>query len=447
MSVVAVSLFLFLIFCVLGVSFSIILNLKERLAGCCSLQWMFVSILVLVFAVFLLRSHEDTFAGLDNSGYRLMARAFQAGRSIHSVDKVLLDVPFEIRNRVMLLQAMDERNTRDRSFLVKSLYTGETEPFFYPLLPLCAAGFDALVPGNALDYLVPVIGLLFAVIFLLVGMAYGGWLGVLFAAALLVGSPLPAWLLRGFYVESVASVLLALALIDWLTCPGGRRVSLFAYLALGLAISFHPAMIVISLPLLMMFALSREERLRDVVMGFLLFGAGSSVMIGMLMYACSPYGNLSWPTLQHNFTVSASHRITLACAGGIALVTIVAVLAKPAWSGWYRRLSENGKYIVTCIPLVLSILPILIAVVVWSQKTFVCGGLIEAGSAVRFWLGSVECPCENGFDCGISCCSGLYISKRCRTDGALESTPYVACIPYFDYWNPSRHRFMAPIIA
>ncbi|MDD4870176.1 MAG: hypothetical protein PHR77_06415 [Kiritimatiellae bacterium] len=389
MNILAISLLLFLLISIFGVTFGIVRNLRERLADC-STKVRVIAIVAMVFsAIFLLRPHEDTFAGLDNSGYRLMARAFQAGRTMHETDRVLMEAPRDIRNKFMLLPSMKERNTRDRSFLVKSLDKCETEPFFYPLLPLCAVGFDAIVPGDALDYLVPVIGLLFSAVVLLVGMAYGSWLGLILAAALLVGSPLPAWLLRGFYVESVASVLLTLALLNWLTCPEGKRISRFSYLALGLAISFHPAMIVVSLPLLMLFVLDLNERLKDISAGVVSFGIGFVVMIGMAMYACSPYGHLDWFGIKHNFIVSASHRITLACAGLMIIVTAVAVLTKPVWSGWYQKLSERNRHFVTCLPLMLSVIPITFSAMLWSQKTFVCRGLIEAGSGVRLCLGSL----------------------------------------------------------
>jgi len=387
MTIIGILCFLLLAGNLAGLVQAVLCNVRSKISGIGQVQWISVFVVTLLLATILLRPHEDTFAGLDNSGYRLMARAFQADRQMHGVDKVLLDVPRDIRNSFMLLPTMDERNTRDRSFLVKSLDKCETEPFFYPFLPLCAVGFDALVPGDALDYLVPVIGLLFAFILLLVGAAYGGWLGVVLAAALLAGSPLPAWLLRGFYVESVASVLLSLALINWLTCQEGKRVSRFAYLALGLAVSLHPAMVVISLPLLMVFVLNLKEQLRDVLAGVVCFGAGFAVMVGMIMYACSPYGDLSFSSLKYNFVISASHRVTLACAGLIVIVTAVAVMAKPAWAGWYGRLSETRRHFVTFLPAALSILPVLYAATAWSQKAFVRQGIYEIGSGVRLALG------------------------------------------------------------
>jgi len=387
MIILAISLFLFLVLGVLGVTSGIVLNLRERLAGCGRLQWSVMMVLIVLLAVFLFRPHEDTFAGLDNSGYRLMARAFQAGHPMHGVDTLLVDVPREIRNRFMLLPTMDERNTRDRSFLVQSLDKCKTEPFFYPLLPLCAMGFDAIMPGDALDYLIPVLGLVFVAVCLVVGTAYGGLWGLLIAVVLLIGSPLPFWLLRGFYVESAASVLLALALLCWITCPEDGRVSRFAYLALGLAVSFHPAMVVVSLPLLMVIVLSPEERLRNIFAGLIFFGAGFAVMIGMFTYACSPYGDLSFSSLEYHFIVSASHRITIMCGGVIVVVASVAVLTKSVWFNWYSRLSGSRRYIVTCLSVVFSAVPILLAATIWSQKEFVCRGLVEAGSGIRLWLG------------------------------------------------------------
>ena len=197
---------------------------------------------VAAFAALLLRPHEDTFTALDHSGYRLMAAAFRAGRPFHDTDHLLLETPPVLRNAFMLLPTMGERNTRDRSFLIRSLWDARTEPFFYPILPLCAAGLDVLAPVvQGLDIFVPLLGLVFFAAFAGVGAARGGAAGVVAAAALALGSPLPAWIFRGFYAEAAGGALLALSSLAF--CSRDPRAAVPGAFAASLSACFHPALL------------------------------------------------------------------------------------------------------------------------------------------------------------------------------------------------------------
>lgn len=397
-------------------------NLRPRISSLGPVMRVSVVLGAVVTAVFILRPHDDSFAGLDNSGYRLMARAFQAGRPMHSVDRLLLEAPRELRNKFMLAPTMDERNTRDRSFLVKSLDTGETEPFFYPFLPLAALGFDSVVPGDALDYFVPVIGLLFVVMCLAVGAACGGAWGLLVAVALLAGSPLPAWLFRGFYVESVASILTSLSLLCWLTRPENGKVSLFVYLAAGLAISLHPAMMVVSLPLLVIFTMTPEERTGDVFAGLFAFGAGVAVMAAMTEFVCAPYATLKPSSIQVSFMASASQRITLACAAGLLALLVVGIVAKPFLVKAYQQMSETKQYALSLLPVVVSVALVLLISEFWSQREFVVRGIREAGGGVRFWL---------GFLLGI--CGVIVLAVRKNGYARMAMAAALVALPVFAY--------------
>ena len=370
-----------------GTATAVMLNIKVRLEEQGKLVWLIVACCFCLIAVVIARPHEDTFAGLDNSGYRLMARAIQAGRPIHSADRVLLEAPCEIRNWFMLLPHMDERNTRDRSYLIKNLDSCETEPFFYPLLPLCAAGFGLIVPGDALDYLIPFLGLIFIAVFLSCGAAYGRIPGVLFAVGLLIGSPLPAWLLRGFYVESAASVLIGLTLLCWLTKPQERPLSLMAYLSLGLAVSFHPSMIVLSLPSLLVMVITFNDSWRRVAAGLALFGAGLLVMVLMFTFACTPYGTLEISAMMVNFGASASHRITLSLGLLFAVFAVPMIVFRAYWITLYGRMRVAAQVVISWLLIIVGVILVAISALWWSQKSFVVKGLAELGGGIGVWFG------------------------------------------------------------
>lgn len=340
-------------------------------------------------AVLLLRPHADTYTALDHSAYRLMVMAFAEGRGFHDIDTVLKSLPPDDRIGVMLFPTMNERNTRDRSFLVRSLETCETEPYFYPLLPLSALGFDLVVPGDVSDYWVPVLGFIFSLCFIWVGWAYGGWSGFALGVALLVGTPLPTWLFRGYYVESVGSVLIGLALLSWLTKPAGRPVSLAASFALGLSISFHPVLIVVALPIGAFFLLSSGAGLRHAVGGAIFFIAGVVPLLLMNAFICQPYGSFGLDSLIYHFRVSASHRIaSIFAIGGV----VVAGFLLATRSRWTRRGAEPGTFIRVlrwASLAALAIVPLSLSLTVWSEKPMVQRGLMEFWGGIRYAFGLI----------------------------------------------------------
>lgn len=336
-------------------------------------------------AVLLLRPHEDTFTALDHSGYRLMAQAFREGRPFRQPDRVLLAAPREIRNAFLLLPKMTERNTRDRSFLVRSLDTCETEPFFYPLLPLCAAGLDAAGPRGGLDFFVPWMGLLAFAALAAACASRGGAGGLLAAAALFAGSPLPLWLFRGFHAEAAGGALLALAALAW-TARVGRGIGLPA-LAAGLAVSFHPVLAVLALPLFLLL-LSTARDLRDGAAGAALFAAGVVPLLLMTAFVCTPYGDLQPASLLSNFRVSASHRIALAAgAAGLLALPVAMWMALRLRRGTAMEMWARREPAIAGTLLVPAFLPLVAAAALWSQHEAVQRGLLELAGGIRWPYG------------------------------------------------------------
>lgn len=339
-------------------------------------------VLVLLGGLLLLRPHEDTFTALDHSGYRLMGRAFEAGRGFHETDTALSGVPEELRKAFMLLPHMHERNTRDRSFLVHDLHACTTEPFFYPLLPLSAAAFNGLVPGDAYDYFVPVVGVLLFGFLVLAGHRWGGSPGAILGAALFIGSPVPAWCFRGFYVESVGCALVGWAALDWLYRRNGGGGSFFAGLALGLAISFHPVFLVVSLPLLALRLLTSSLNCRfSSLAGFVL---GLVPLWVMTQYVAAPYGKISWDTVVFNYRASASHRIAtlFGVAGLSGLIALMAIPATGLCNLWNRipKTRQWGFLLGTSL---VSSIPLLLATQCWGEGPHVWRGMVEFAQGIR----------------------------------------------------------------
>jgi len=309
-----------------------------------------------------------------------MTTALVDGRGLNQPDKVLLDAPRSIRNDFLLLPNMNERNTRDRSFLIKDLDECETEPFFYPLLPFSAAGMDAIVPGDAIDYFVPLCGLFFIFAFLMTGSGFGKCSGLVVALALLVGSPLPVWLFRGFYVESVGAILVCLPILSWLK---KQKLSRIAYFSLGLAVSFHPVMLAVSLPVLILFLMTPTEKRKDCFLGLLAYAMGVLPLVLMTIYICAPYGGISFANIVYNFKVSASHRIATMFGVGGMLALLIMVLGKKYWIRFYPHFSRE-KWPIWIGGLVLSFVPLALSLMVWEEKSKVMGGLRELYCGLQF---------------------------------------------------------------
>ena len=347
--------------------------------------WLLLLLLILATAL-LFRPHEDTFTALDHSGYRLMGRAFAAGRGFHETDAALSRAPRELRNSFMLLSHMDERNTRDRSFLVHNLDSCTTEPFFYPLLPLSAVAFNSVVPGDTYDYFVPMVGWLFLGTLLFAGYRLGGGLGAFLGATLFMGSPVPTWCFRGFYVESIGSTLIGWAALGWLVRREGVWRCFFYGLALGLAVSYHPFFLVVSLPLVALLLLTSSLRGR--------FGALVGFCVGLLplwimtQYVAAPYGKISFGNILFNYHASASHRIVTiwGVASALGLLSIMALPANRLRNGW-NRTSRIPRVVILLFLSAVSALPLLLSVYRWQEGRHVEQGLLELWQGFRWPFG------------------------------------------------------------
>ena len=375
----------------------------------------------LAAAILLLRPHGDTFTALDHSGYRLMAYAFTEGRGANDVDRTLLELPEEVRQDCTLLPRTQERNTRDRSFLLKSDQTGETEPFFYPLLPMGAAALQKIWPWGGMDLFVPLIGLAFAWALLATGFRRGGIVGLGLAAALFLGSPLPAMLLRGFYAEVCGAALTALAALHWIHLPKGRPVSLAAFAALGLAPAFHPVLIVFSLPLLTAFLVTGAPSGKQVGGGLAMFAVGVGLLMWVTARICAPYGSIQWGNLLNNFRVSQSHQVAYVFiagfGGGLAGLVVWRLLNPEGFErGWARlRPEARGWWGMGWVPLAL-------ALGVWRESPSVRTGLGDLWSGVGWPFAVLILVCAMAMVCSLP-------AGRSR----LVSGVALAVLPVFAY--------------
>lgn len=339
----------------------------------------------------LLRPHEDTFTGLDTSCYRLMAAAFASGRSFHEVDRTLLEVPPAARRGTLLEYEHWGRDTRDRSFEIPNLATGITQPYFYPSLPLAAAGLQRLTHLSG-DYFVPLLGVLLTALILLAAAALGGALGWPAALLLLAGSPLPAYLLRGYYAEA-AGAALAMPVLLGVSLP--ERRPLFRGIApvlLGLTVCFHPVMIALALPALILLLLDPALTRRGALSTLAGFAAGLAPLLAMTLWVCQPYGNIaSLRTLLQNLSGNAVHQLLAVFIAGFA-AAIGGIVLGP------RPLRErivsvattwlNGRRTYAAL-LLAAALPLLIPASLWSGKPLVIRGLQEFMDGIRWSYGLV----------------------------------------------------------
>jgi hypothetical protein len=339
---------------------------------------MAVLVSVLVFAVLLLRPHEEAFQGLDESAFRLMASSIEASRPLKSIDETLKGVPLELRKNFLYRSLWaEQRMTRDQSFQIEALDSCQTKPFYYPLLPLSMVGFDVLVPGRMADYMVPLAGFLFSIACIAVGVSYGRWVGGVMAAVFLVGSPLPAWLFRGCFPESIGGILLALMVLSWtIRKPCTVVAQCLMFVSLGLAVSFHLALIVIAVPLAGILILETGDKLWRFLLFSLSFVVGLLPVILMTVLVATPYGALNWDNIKYSIANSASIRSSAICAGAL-LVVILAVIARRAvFLEKMVHLSER-RYLSSVLMTVLGVTPILLSAFFWSQGKLVQRGVEE----------------------------------------------------------------------
>jgi len=297
-----------------------------------------------------------------------MSGAIAAGKPLCSVDSVLLEVPAESRASMLLNPREHGRQTRDRSFEIESLKNCRTKPFFYPLLPFCMNGLDVIVPGNAADFFVPLMGLIFSVVLLLAGIRLGGNVaGSLVVLMLLVGSPLIAWLFRGAYLETVAGILLSLAILPWIASRGKPlELSWLQFFAAGLAVSFHPVMIVLAVPLAGAMALEGSHSLRRLCLFAGAFAAGLLPLVFLTIFVATPYGSISRHNLADILLHSSSIRPTMVAVSCLAFLVIAGQVGKK----WIMsRVSLEGwrNNVLSAVLFAAWILPVLLAVRYWEQ--------------------------------------------------------------------------------
>ena len=369
---------------------SILAGLWPSLPSARSCGRVGVFLAVAASALLLLRPHEDTFTGLDTSCYRLMGRAFVEGRGFHDVDTTLLSMPPDQRRAVLLEYQLWGRDTRDRSFEIPALATCVTQPYFYPFLPLAAAGLEIVTRGISGDFFVPVMGLLLFTVILFAGAAAGRKIGWIAAAALLIGSPLPAYFFRGYHAEAVGAALACLVLTG-LSCSIRRpSFRLLAPVVLGLAVCFHPVSIALSLPALVMILADPTRSRRGVILSLAGFALGLLPLLAATLWVCQPYGDIAnIKVILHNLSVNAVHRLLAIFAGGFAIAIGVVGFSSTAFKERIRMtvsalLKNRFSYLLL---LLMAATPLLIPVSLWPGKGLAVQGIREFHDAVRWGYG------------------------------------------------------------
>ena len=369
----------------LGVSllFPVVRKLRGASAGTRALLLLLIG----ASAVLLFRPHEDTFTGLDTSCYRLMGRAFATGRGFHDVDPTLLSLPPDQRRAVLLEYEHWGRDTRDRSFEICSLTTCATRPYFYPALPLASAGLEKLTRIIRADYFVPLAGLLFFTVILLTGAAHGHKPGLVAAAALLIGTPLPAYFFRGYYAEAVGAVLVSLVLLGASFAIETLAFRLVSPVVLGFAIAFHPAVSVLALPALALLLASPSVSRRTALVMLGGFAVGLMPIAGSTLWICQPYGNiLAAGSVLHNLKVDGVHRLLAVFLGGFGTAVGVLLLGPARFK---RRLTETLTAVLRqrsgfMLMLVAATLPLLLAFAIGPVRPLVLAGLRDYLDGVRW---------------------------------------------------------------
>ncbi|MDZ4198766.1 MAG: hypothetical protein U1E27_05705, partial [Kiritimatiellia bacterium] len=299
---------------------------------------------ILLLSILFLRPHQHVYQALDSSAFRHMARAFEAGRGLQDPDPAFAYLPREIRPWVMLdpfCFEHGERPTRDRSFQLDGLDDAGTRPFFYPMLSLNMAALSELSRGRLRDYFIPLLSLLFWIAMSIVAGGRAGWRGILFTLALVVASPLPVWLGRGCYLESVSAVLLGLAILSWISLDADESPPVAAFWAVGLAVTYHPIMILPALPLGVALLFScRHRRAGWAGVGFGILGIAP--LFAMTEWICAPYGALRAGSLK----AAILHNAYIRPAFVLVVLLAVGLLSVLFWirSGrWNPRIPRNDR--------------------------------------------------------------------------------------------------------
>lgn len=302
--------------------------------------------------------HEDRFTGLDDMTYRQMAQAFAEGRGFHDSDAVMAAVPPALRRNFLLYGDRRVRPTRDRIFQLVEPDLIDAKPYFMPVLPLAAAGLE---PVLSPERFVPLVGGLWLALVLAAGFCAGGGWGLLATGALVLGTAWPAWFFRGFFAEGVGVALIAGVVATAAVRPLRGGMAAGAGFALGLAISYHPTLVVLSGPVALGLMLEQNDRKTaiGVAVGLL---TGCFPFGALTRWVCQPYGDWTrWATLKKMvFSVPEHQAVALALvllAGGALLALCVGLFpAVRAWvRKWDEKLSPWGWLTICALPLLLVV--------------------------------------------------------------------------------------------
>ena len=341
--------------------------------------------LALAGAGFLLaRPHDDRFSGLDTMTYGNLARAFLDGRGFHDSDAVLEEVPVSLRENFLLHRGPVGRPTRDRVFQLSDWQATATQPFFLPTLSLAAAGLE---PVLAPERFVPLVGALWLALVLAAGFCAGGGWGLAAAAALALGTAWPAWFLRGYYAEGVGAALVGGVLAAAAARPLRGGIAAAAGFALGLAVTYHPTLAVLSGPVALGLMLERNEKKTAAVLaaGMLL---GLFPFWVLTRWVCQPYGDWTrWETLRKIVFSAPEHQalaLALALVAAISLAALGAGFA-PTVRAWIGKADERLS---PWVWLALGALPLLL-IAVWpgAAGATLRAGAVATGSGIRWPMG------------------------------------------------------------
>ena len=303
-----------------------------------------------------LRPHDDSFTGLDNMTYRHLAYAFLDGRGFHDRDTVLDGVPAELREDFLLHRGPVGRPTRDRVFKLSGWQSVDTQPFFMPTLPLAASAQGRML---APERFVPLMGALWWAVILAAGFCAGGGWGLMAALALAMGTAWPAWFLRGFYAEGVGILLVSGVVASASARPLCGGMAAVAGFALGMAVTYHPTLVVASVPVALVLWLERKE-----IHTFWTLAAGLAAgwfpCWALTRWVCQPYGDWTrWEKLKELVSLAPEHQ-----AIAVVLVVLITVSSVSLWAGflspvraWGRRMDVRmnpwGWLVICAAPLVL----------------------------------------------------------------------------------------------
>jgi len=307
-------------------------------------------------AFLILLPHDDSFSGLDTMTYRQMSHAFLDGRGFQDPDTVLAGVPKEMREDFLLHRGPVGRPTRDRVFELADWQSVENQPFFMPTLPLAAAGQE---PVLAAERFVPLMGALALALILAAGFCASGCWGAFVAGALILGTAWPAWFLRGFYAEGVGALLIAGVVATASIRPIRGGLAVWTGLALGLAVAYHPTLVVFSVPVALGLMLERRDwkQVASLAVGMML---GLLALWCLTRWVCQPYGDWTqWSEIREIIFLDPEHQ-------AIALVLLLSALASAAalWAGFLpavrravlrvdQRMAPWGWLVVCLAPWVL----------------------------------------------------------------------------------------------